>query len=86
MSLNMLSPLTEDRDGIKYHDQWCSRWQKHDKDRIYFNDGERESWDGHVDLEDGSVVGDTPIETVEVNYGRVEYLASDGSEIVSRPL
>lgn len=73
-------------DDVQYHRQWCSRWQKYGHDRIYFNDTERESWGGYVDLEDGAVNGDTPIETVEVEDGRVEYRTAQDKTLVSRPL
>jgi len=78
--------MRSDGDGVESHAQWCSRWQKYGKDRIYFNDTDRNSWDGYVDLEDGGVKGDTPIDTVEVENGRVHYKTEQGKTIVSRPL
>lgn len=82
----LLDDCRTDRDDVRYHAQWCDRWQKHGHDRIYFNDTQLESWNGYVDLNSGAVEGDTPIESVEVVDGRVEYQAENGDEIVSRPL
>lgn len=64
--------LREDRDGVAYHRKECSRWQKHDHDRLYFS-----NHDGYIDLETGGVEGETPITNVEVEDGRVVYYAED---------
>lgn len=78
--------MREHNDGVHVHRQWCSRWQKHGHDRVYFNDTERENWDGYVDLDDGGVKGETPIESVEVENGRVQYKTGNDSTVISRPL
>lgn len=51
-------------EGSRKRVKWtapCSRWRKYGHDRLYFDDH-----DGYIDLQSGSVEGNTPICDVDV--------------------
>lgn len=64
---------TTDQDRVEYVHHEASRWTKYGHDRLYFN-GEH---DGYIDLQTGSVEGDTPVVRVEVEDGKVVYYVED---------
>jgi len=74
-----------DRDGVEYDRRMCDRWQKYGHDRIYFENDDRREYDGYVNLDTGAVEGQTPIDSVVVEDGRVNYQLASGRTVVSRP-